>query len=169
MAHDWRHFDRAFNEVTSSIVADDTLKATLRTVLRKFFVDGGYPRDEIREINRILADGSWRWPEFDAQMDALGGLSQAEAFHHRLWNLAYTYGHDDEFKINARHAPYKMFSAVKDSRSPPECLAADGFIKKHDDEFWLKRPIPCARLNCRCKYIQLSERERERIESGRSR
>lgn len=160
------HFLAAYQELMPGIEADPSAVAGLEIELREMFIKGCYPRDAIKAIDRWLPAGSWRWPAFEAQLHLSTITDPAELLHHRLWRMAYAIRDEEQFSRAPHFAPYKLFSPIMEDRTPSECRALHGTVKRHDDEFWVNRRVPCERLDCRCAWIAVSQRDVDRL-SGR--
>jgi hypothetical protein len=156
------HFKAAYREVMCGVNAPhDVVEALLRELLALF--DGHPDRVSIELVDRALPPSRWLWPEFHRQLGAANADRRADILVHRIWRLAYAKSQQERFESTVDFAPYKMFSAVMDDRSPAECKALNGTARHHADPFWKDNPVPCARLDCRCTWIALSKRDLERL------
>ena len=156
-------FLKAYRQVTNDVEAPRAAIETLLPGLLASFEGGQLRRDVVKSIASVLPLGSWRWPEFERQFGVGNEAMAAELLHHRIWTLAYAYRHESQFAATVDSAPYKMFSAIMDDRSPATCRTLNGTVKHHADPFWKLNPVPCARLDCRCSWIALSRRDLEKL------
>lgn len=159
------HFSSAYDNVMGGVAAGESVISGMKQELKQLFLNGTSARDAVNIIERWLPEGSWKWPEFEAQIHELGEWSAAETLWHRISRLAYAFRDEEKFKKSNHYAPYKLFSPVMDDRTPSECQALNGTVRRWNDIFWESHPVPCERLDCRCTWIQLSQRDFDRLPS----
>lgn len=83
-------------------------------------------------------------------------------FHHRVTMMACGRRNRAQALRNSDLFGFWLFSSVDDDRTPADCRALNGTVRRFDDRFWSDHPIPCGRLFCRCTIITLNERQASR-------
>ncbi len=164
------YFTEAFRSVVSGVEAGDSMLEQLFPEMFSLFVKGESARKFIPVILCRLPPGTWRWPAFENFIsDKRGGIEEpdfkamAEMLASRVMKVAYSLHHKQQFLKTADHAPYMMFCSVDDDRTPDECKGLNGVISHYTSSFWSEHPIPCRRLDCRCSFIAMSERDLKKL------
>lgn len=144
---------RRFHTAVTGSPARARAKADLASQVARALEERGMAATVLgRERTRLSAE--WAAAHAETRWREMGFL-----FCHRLMMKVYK-AEDLHSRRSLTHTrPYWQFSAIVDDRTPSECAALDGLIRRHDDAFWADCRIPCERLFCRCSILCLTARE----------
>jgi SPP1 gp7 family putative phage head morphogenesis protein len=150
-----RFFERAFWDTAVEVDASNEAKARLLSELIKAF-SRGEPRLGDRAADTFFSQG-YAWPRYSEYLKTVGiganPYKRGMLFNHRITMMAYARHHEASRLRNIESRPLWEFSAIDDDRTPSDCLACNGTIRRFDDSFWDLHPIPCEHLFCRCTII----------------
>ena len=91
---------------------------------------------------------------------------------HRLENIFrtniqgnYARGRCEQQKRTAEAFPWYMYDATNDTRTRPAHAAMDGKVARHDDPWWDTHSPPNG-YSCRCRRIQISDKQAARFQAA---
>lgn len=158
------YFNAALQWAKSKAMTSEDVIQELAIIAKQGFIKGTSINISKRKASQKIINAVWRWSELDKADDYLSvdktdSLAIAELFVHMVVMKAYALRRNDDHIQHTNTHPYWLFSAVTDGRTPEECVRLNSTIKKFDDPFWTRHPVPCGKPFCRCTVISLSERQ----------
>lgn len=162
--NDSDYFNTALQWAKSKATSSEDVMQELAETAKRCFIEGKALKINKRNASQKILNATWHWPALDdsegyLSIDKTNGAELAELFVHMVIMKGYALRRHDDHMRNTALQPWWLFDAVVDSSTPEDCENLNGTIKRFDDTFWIRHPIPCGRPFCRCKVIALSEKQ----------